>query len=59
MDQKIDRRFSELDQKMDRRFGEVDQKFGALDVKLSRQFTWFVGLFVTTLVAIGAAAVAR
>jgi hypothetical protein len=41
----IDRRFTALDTK-------VDNRFDVLDAKLTRLFTWMVGLFITTIVTV-------
>jgi uncharacterized coiled-coil protein SlyX len=57
----IDQRFVTIDQRfvaIDQRFAGLDQRIDALDAKVSRQFTWLVGMHVTTLVAIVAALVA-
>lgn len=55
LEQRMDRRFEQLEQRMDRRFEDVDRRLDALDAKMSRQFTWLVGIQATTLVAIVAA----
>ncbi len=47
----IDGRFAQLEQRMDRRFEQVDQRMESIDAKISRQFVWLVGLYVTTLIA--------
>ena len=48
-----------LEQRTDARFDAVDRRFEALDDKISRQFTWLVGIQITTLVAIVAALISR
>lgn len=48
-----------LEQRTDARFDAVDRRFEALDEKMSRQFTWLVGIQITTLVAIVAALISR
>ena len=48
-----------LEHRMDARFEAVDRRLDALDDKVSRQFTWMVGIQVTTLVAIVGALLAR
>lgn len=48
-----------LEQRTDARFDAVDRRFEALDDKMSRQFTWLVGIQITTLVAIVAALISR
>lgn len=40
-----------LEQRMDLRFETVDRRIDVLDVKMSRQFVWLVGIMVTTLLA--------
>lgn len=59
----VDRRLDALDAKIDQRIGELDrrldQRIEAVDMKMSRQFTWLVGIQVTTLVAIVATLLAR
>ena len=52
-------RVADLEQRMDRRFEGVDRRLDVLDEKISRHFTWVVGIQVTTLVAIVAALLAR
>ncbi|MBI3046795.1 MAG: hypothetical protein HYY76_00635 [Acidobacteria bacterium] len=42
----------DLEQRTDARFDAVDRRFEALDAKMSRQFTWLVGIQVTTLAAV-------
>lgn len=56
--EQVDGRFAQIEQGMDRRFEQVDQRFQqvdqrmvSLDAKVSRQFVWLVGLYVTTLIA--------
>ena len=58
-DERMARRFQSLEERMDRRFEQVDRRFehvdhrfDTLDAKMSRQFTWIVGLQVTTLIAV-------
>ena len=48
-----------LGQRTDARFDAVDRRFEALDAKMSRQFTWLVGIQITTLAAIVAALISR
>jgi hypothetical protein len=53
LEQRIDQRFAAVDQRfvaIDQRFAAVDQRLAALDDKMSRHFTWLVGLQVTTLI---------
>ncbi|HKW03523.1 MAG TPA: hypothetical protein VJN96_27100 [Vicinamibacterales bacterium] len=52
---RLDLRMQSLEERMDRRFEQVDRRFDNLDSKMSRQFTWLVGLQVTSLVAIAGA----
>jgi hypothetical protein len=58
----VDRRFDAVDRRfdhVDRRFTELGQAIGALDAKMSRQFTFLVGLMVTTLTGIVVAILTR
>jgi hypothetical protein len=55
----VDRRFDTLDQRIDALDRKLDHRTAALDDKMSRQFTWAVGIQVTTLVAIVAALLSR
>jgi len=55
----IDGRFTGFEESVDRRFSGVEQRFDAFDAKVSRQFTWLVGIQVTTLAAMVAAILAR
>jgi hypothetical protein len=48
-----------LEQRMETRFEAVDRRLDALDSRVSRQFTWIVGIQVTTLVAVAGALLAR
>ena len=62
LEQRMDRRFDAIDRRFDTvdvRFAAIDQRFEAMDAKLSRYFTWLVGLYVTSLVAVIAALIAR
>lgn len=52
---RLDLRMQSLEDRIDRRFEQVDHRFDNLDSKMSRQFTWLVGLQVTSLVAIAGA----
>lgn len=36
----------------------MDQRFDSMDAKMSRQFTWLIGLYITTLVGVIGALVA-
>jgi len=49
----------QLERRMEARFDVVDRRFEGMDDKISRQFTWVVGIQVTTLVAILGALLAR
>lgn len=55
----LDRRFESLERRVDGLDQKLDQRTAALDDKISRQFTWIVGIQVTTLVAIVASLLAR
>jgi hypothetical protein len=73
LEQRMDRRFEQVDRRfgqIDRRFENVDVRLAALDQKLdrtfdrldirmTRQFHWVVGMFVTTIVAIAVAVITR
>lgn len=48
-----------LEQRMDIRFETLDRRIDALDVKVSRQFMWLVGIQVTTLAALAAALISH
>jgi hypothetical protein len=52
---RLDLRMQSLEDRMDRRFEHVDHRLDNLDSKMTRQFTWLVGLQVTSLVAIAGA----
>jgi hypothetical protein len=49
----------QLERRMEARFDVVDRRFEGMDDKISRQFTWVVGIQLTTLVAILGALLAR
>ena len=69
LEQRIDARFSSIDARfssidarfssIDARFNSIDARFNALDDKISRQFLWLVGIQITILVAVLAAALSR
>ena len=48
-----------FEERVDRRFEGTDRRLEALDAKMSRMFTWLVGLHVMTLTAIIGAFLAR
>ena len=48
LDQKVDARIGALGQTVDTRIGALDQKVD----KMSRQFTWLVGIQITLLIAV-------
>jgi predicted RNase H-like nuclease (RuvC/YqgF family) len=50
--EQVDRRFEQLERRFDTRFDVYDRRLEGLDEKVSRQFTWVVGIQVTTLIAI-------
>ena len=57
----IEARFTQIDARflqIDARFTHIDGRFDALDAKMSRQFVWLVGLFVTTALAMVGAVMA-
>jgi hypothetical protein len=57
--EQVDRRFEQLERRFDTRFDVYDRRLEGLDEKVSRQFTWVVGIQVTTLIAIVGALLAR
>jgi len=59
LEEKFDRRIDAFDDKLDRRADKSDRPIEGLDEKMSRQFSWLVGIQVTTLVAIVGALLAR
>lgn len=68
LEERLDRRFEHIDARflqidarflqIDARFAQIDGRFDALDAKMSRQFVWLVGLFVTTALAMVGAVMA-
>ena len=59
LEERMDRRFEALEERMDRRFEGVDRRFesieqrvDSIDDKLTRYFTWLVGIQVSTLIAV-------
>jgi len=48
----IDRRFDFLEARIDRFRAELNGRIDALDQKMSRQFTWIVGIQVAVLLAV-------
>ena len=54
-----DSRFDQLERRFETRFDVYDRRLEGLDEKVSRHFTWLVGIQVTTLVAIVGALLAR
>jgi len=49
----------QLERRCEGRFDTVDRRIEGLEDKMSRQFSWLVGIQVTTLVAIVGALLAR
>jgi uncharacterized coiled-coil protein SlyX len=50
LEERLDRRFEHIDARflqIEARFTQMDGRIDALDAKMSRQFVWLVGLFVT------------
>ncbi len=58
-DERVDRRFTGLENRLATFEERVDRKFDALDAKLSRLFTWLVGLFMMTMMTIVGTFLAR
>jgi hypothetical protein len=55
----IEARFDRFERLLDTRFDALDLRFERLDKRLTRHFSWLVGLQVTTLAAILGALLAR
>ena len=55
----VERRFEQLERRFEARFDSIDRRFEVQDEKMARQFTWVVGIQVTTLIAIVGALLAR
>ena len=49
----------QLERRCEARFDVVDRRLEGLDERVARQFTWLVGIQVTTLVAIVGALLAK
>ena len=47
----VTRRFEALEQRVDTLVDRMDRRFEAVDQKMSRQFTWMIGIQITTLIA--------
>jgi predicted nuclease with TOPRIM domain len=56
---RTDTRFEQFERRTDARFDAIDRRFEVQDDKTARQFTWLVGLHVTTLIAVVGALLAR
>ena len=56
---RADARFDGLDAKVDRFRDELSRRIEALDQKVSRHFTWLVGIQVAVLLAVVAALTGR
>jgi len=52
LEQKVDRRIESLEQKVERFRDELAGRIETLDQKISKQFTWLVGIQVMVLLAI-------
>ena len=59
LDERIDGRFSGLETRLLAFEDRVDARFEALDAKVSRLFTWLVGMFIMTMTAIVGTFLAR
>lgn len=59
LDAKSDRLFQGLDKKTDWLGDRLNARIDALDAKVSRQFTWLVGIQIASLVAIVGALLGR
>ena len=49
----------QFERRVEARFDAIDRRFEIMDEKVARQFTWVVGIQVTTLVAIVGALLTR
>lgn len=58
-DERVDRRFTGIENRIAAFEERADRRFDALDSKLSRLFTWLVGLFIMTMTAIVGTFLAR
>jgi hypothetical protein len=59
LERSMNDRFVSFEGRVDRRFESIESRLDGIDNKMSRQFTWLVGLYVTGLIAFVAAYVAR
>ena len=59
LQQRIEARFETVDRRIDSLDDKVSRQIHSLDDKVSRHFVWFVGVQVTTLVAIVGALLSR
>ena len=59
LERRFDARFDQLERRFEARFDVHDRRFEALDEKVSRHFTWLVGIQVSTLIAIVGVLLAR
>ena len=58
-DERVDRRFTGVENRIAAFEERADRRFDAIDSKLSRLFTWLVGLFIVTMTAIVGTFLAR
>jgi hypothetical protein len=58
-EERIDRRLVGLDGRLTAFEERMDRRFDSVDAKLSRQFTWLIGLFIMTMTAIVGTFLAR
>ena len=59
LESRVDARFDQFERRFETRFDVNDRRFEGLDDKVTRHFTWLVGIQVTTLIAIVSALLAR
>ena len=59
LEQRMDRRFEQMDQRFLALESKFDGRIDALDAKMSRQFTWLVGIVVTAMASMLVAVVTR
>jgi hypothetical protein len=50
--QSFEVRLQTFETRVDHRFLAIDSRFDAMDAKITRYFTWLIGLYVTGLIAI-------
>ena len=59
LERRVDARFDQFERRFETWFDVNDRRFEKLDDKVTRHFTWLVGIQVTTLIAVVGALLAR